>query len=68
MKSQSNLSLKFLIKWFLMKKQHVYQTYEMKYLTAAGKKIVKKKPTIKIKLKKDCRSFEKIRKSLSLGK
>ena len=26
-----------------MKKQHVYQTYEMKYLTAAGKKIVKKK-------------------------
>ena len=40
MKSQSNLSLKFLIKWFLMKKQHVYQTYEMKYLTAAGKKIV----------------------------
>ena len=68
MKSQSNLSLKFLIKWFLMKKQYVYQTYEMKYLTAAGKKIVKKKPTIKIKLKKDCRSCEKIRKSLSLGK
>ena len=25
-KAQSNLSLKFLIKWFLIKKQHVYQT------------------------------------------
>ena len=36
-KSQSNLSLKFLIKWFLIKKQCVYQTYDMKYLNAAGK-------------------------------
>ena len=36
-KSLSNLSLKFLIKWFLIKKQCVYQTYDMKYLNAAGK-------------------------------
>ena len=36
-KSQSNLRLKFLIKWFLIKKQRVYQTYDMKYLSAAGK-------------------------------
>ena len=35
--SQSNLSLKFLIKWFLIEKQHVYQTYDMKYLNAACK-------------------------------
>ena len=28
-KSQSNISLKFLIKGFLIKKQHVYQTYEI---------------------------------------
>ena len=28
-KSQSNLSFKFLIKWFLIKKQRVYQTYEI---------------------------------------
>ena len=42
-KSQSNLSLKFLIKWFLIKKQRVYQFYDMKYLSPAGKKIVKKK-------------------------
>ena len=35
-KSQSSLSLKFLIKWFLIKKQLVYQFY-MKYLSAAGK-------------------------------
>ena len=41
-KSQSNPSLKFLIKWFLVKKQHVYQTYDMKYLNAAGKKFVKR--------------------------
>ena len=26
-----------LIKWFLIKKQRVYQTYDMKYLNAAGK-------------------------------
>ena len=32
MKSQSNLSLKF-----LNKKEHVYQTYDMKHLNAAGK-------------------------------
>ena len=36
-KSQSNLSLKFLIKWFFIKKQHAYQTYDKKYLNAAGK-------------------------------
>ena len=62
MKSQSNLSLKF-----LNKKEHVYQTYDMKHLNAAGKYVVKKKPAIKIKLKKDRRSNEKI-KSLSFGK
>ena len=26
-----------LIKWFLIKKQRLYQTYDMKYLNAAGK-------------------------------
>ena len=26
-----------LIKWFLIKKQRVYQTYDMKYFNAAGK-------------------------------
>ena len=36
-KSQSNLRLKFLIKWFLNRKQRVYHTYAMKYLNAAGK-------------------------------
>ena len=41
-KSQSNPSLKFLIKWFLVKKQHVYQTYDIKYLNTAGKKFVKR--------------------------
>ena len=49
-----------LIKWFLIKKQRVYQTYDMKYLNA-------KKTAIKIKLKNDGRSNEKI-KSLSFGK
>ena len=42
-KSQSNHSLKFLIKWFLNKKQRVCQTYDMKYLNAAGKLVVKKR-------------------------
>ena len=28
-----------LIKWFLIKKQPTYQTYDMKYLNAAGKKL-----------------------------
>ena len=55
-KSQSNLSLKFLIK-----KQRVYQTYDMKYLNAA------KKTAIKIKLKNDCRSNEKIEKVFPLA-
>ena len=27
----------FLIKWFIIKKQRVYQTYDVKYLNAAGK-------------------------------
>ena len=36
-RSQSNLSLKFLIKWFLIKKQRVYHTYDMKFLNTAGK-------------------------------
>ena len=61
-KSQSNHSLKFLIKWFLNKKQRVCQTYDMKYLNAAGKLVVKKKAAIKIKLKNDRRSNEKIKK------
>ena len=29
--------LEFLIKWFLIKKQCVNQTYDMKYLNEAGK-------------------------------
>ena len=62
-RSQSNLSLKFLIKWFLIKKQGVYHTYDMKFLNAAGKQTA-----IKIKLKNDRRSNEKIKKSLSFAK
>ena len=38
-----NLSLKFLRKWFLNKKQCVYQIYDMKHLNAASKLVVKKK-------------------------
>ena len=49
-----------LIKWFLIKKQRVYQTYDMRYLN-------EKKTPIKIKLKNDRRSNEKIE-SLSFGK
>ena len=40
----------------------------MKYFNAAGQKNCKKTPAIKIKLKKDSRSDDKIKKSLSLGK
>ena len=61
-KSQSNLSLKFLIKWFLFKKQRVYQTYDIKYLNTA-----KKKTVIKIKLKNDRRCNEKIKKVFPLA-
>ena len=53
--------LRFLIKWFLIKKQCAYQTYDMNYLNTAGKYIVKK-PTIKMKLKNDCSSNEKRKK------
>ena len=36
-KSQSNLTLMFLIKLFLIKEQCIYQTYDIKYLNADGK-------------------------------
>ena len=62
-KSQSNLSLNFLIKWFLIKKQRVYQTYEI--LECSWQINCKKNQPSKWNLKV---IIEVMKKILSLGK